>query len=524
MSEFTIISFIILPPLLIAIVVIPVASLFRMSKPERLGSLSFCASLISFVFSLVLLRAFPHTVSRFTFFGIQFSIDALSVYFIVLTNVVALFASFFTRFTVMQGGEIEESYDGGRASSPRFHLQFNLLYCSMLLLPMMDNLFVLCILIAFMTAVSAMLIGYRPDREAREAAWKYGMISLPAILIALLGTIFLITAFSENAAIALNWSSLTDALTKHHLVPGPQAQSIIKLAFLLILIGYGTMAGLFPMHTWLPDSLGEAPSPVSALISGVLLKSALYIILRFYVISNLALAGPGETMHDNFPSYALLIFGLLSLIMATLFILNIKKGSRFKRVLAFLNLEHMGMITFALGLSIPLAFFGSLFNMMNHALSMSLMFLTYGHIQSANPKVPIGGEIHGVLHNMPFAGSILGLGGLALVGAPPFSVSLSEFMILWAAFRKALGNPLGIVILCLFLISVTLTFAGIVAHLGRVLLGKSPVQPEKKFGYKKQYFVLGVMLLLLIWGGFNSFPFTALLGQNVRILCQGVCP
>lgn len=520
MSEFIIILCILLPPLLIATVVIPVGSILRKSKPERLGSLSFCASLISFVFSVVLLRTFPPTLSRFTFLGI-FSIDSLSVYFMTLTNFVALFASFFTRSTITQGSEIE---DGGNKSARRFYLQFNLLYFSMLLLPVVDNLFVVGILLAFMTAVSARLIGYRPDQKAQAAARKYGKISLFAILIALTGTLFLTVALPGNTGIALNWSTLTDALTMHRLTPEPQAQSIIKLAFLLILIGYGTIAALFPMHTWLPDSLEEAPSPVSALLSGALLKSALYIILRFYVITNLALAGPGGTRHDNFPSYVLLIFGLLSLVMSTLFILNIKKGSRFKRMLAFLNLEHMGMITFALGLGVPLAFFGSLFGMMNHALSISLVSLTYGHIQSAHPKVPVEGEPRGILRNMPFAGSILGLGGLALVGAPPFSVSLSEFMILWAAFRKAVGNPAGIVILCIFLISVTLTFAGMVAHLGRVLLGKSPVEPEILFRYKKHYLMLGVLLFMLLWGGFSSFPFTGVLGENVQLLCQGVCP
>ena len=403
-----------------------------------------------------------------------------------------------------------------------FHLEFNLFHLSMLLVPIFDNLVLLWVLITVTTVVSAPLIGYRHDQRAQEAAWKYIMISSSGIVFALLGTIFLVQGLSP---IDLNWSGLTQGLKLGHIVVSPHGQGIIELSFLLILLGYGTKAGLFPMHTWLPDGHGEAPSPVSALLSGVLLKSALYVILRFYVITNLALAKPGQP--NPFASNALLIFGLLSLFMATPFILNTKKENRFKRVLAYHSLEHMGIITFGFGLGIPLAFFGALFHALNHALAKALMFLSYGNVQTTYAQEHIPDEkIRGVFQTMPVTGLLLALGGLALVGSPPFNIFLSEFIILWAAIQKVAmsANPFWMILaLCLFLISVTLIFAGLVVHLGRIVLGKSPISLGQVREQWRELILLAGLLALLFYGGFTTFPLTTLLQQSVNILCQGVC-
>jgi hydrogenase-4 component F len=509
---------VVLPPFLAA-----VASLFGKRRSLQQGILTFIASVLSFCFSVALVIYIlqqPLHIFQFTFLTFQFFIDALSTYFILLVNIVALFASYFTIFMMRQSAEVYARNDDEAISSGYFHLQFNLFHVSMLLVPIFDNLVLLWVLITVTTVVSAPLIDYRQDRRAQEAAWKYIMISSSGIVFALLGTIFLVQGLSP---IDLNWSGLTQGLKLGHIVVSPHGQGIIELSFLLILLGYGTKAGLFPMHTWLPDGHGEAPSPVSALLSGVLLKSALYVILRFYVITNLALAKPGQT--DPFASNVLLIFGLLSLIMATPFILNTKKENRFKRVLAYHSLEHMGIITFGIGLGSALGFFGALFHALNHALNKALMFLTYGKIQATYAQEDFPDEeIRGVFQLMPVTGSLLALGGLALVGMPFFSIFLSEFIILWAAFQKAIISPYMIPAICLFLISVTLIFAGLVAHLGRILLGKSPIQRGKVREPRVQLIVLCVLLLLLIIGGFTTFPLTALLQQSSNILCQGVCP
>ena len=153
------------------------------------------------------------------------------------------------------------------------------------------------------------------------------------------------------------------------------------------------------------------------------------------------------------------------------------------------------------------------------------MFLSYGKVQAAYAQEQIPDEeIRGVFQLIPETGMLLALGGLALVGMPLFSIFFSEFIILWAAFQKATISPIMIPAICLFLISVTLIFAGLVAHLGRILLGKSPIQRGKVREHRQQLFVLGVLLLLLIIGGFTTFPLTELLQQSTNILCQGVCP
>src|SRR6266567_5723901 len=503
---------IVLPPFIIA-----VASLFGKSQSKRLGILTFIASVFSFCFSVALvfyILSQPLHGFQFSFLIFQFSIDALSAYFILLVNVVALFASYYTIFITMPSDEAFAG-DSKESTSRYFHFQFNLFHFSMLLVPMVDNLVILWVLITFTTVVSAPLIGYRRDQRAQEAAWKYIMISSSGIVFALLGTIFLVIAFQVKgfpigSHIDINWSGLTQGLKTGQVMVSQNRQGILKLSFLLVLLGYGTKAGLFPMHTWLPDGHGEAPSPVSALLSGVLLKSALYVILRFYVITNLALAKPGQP--NPFASNALLIFGLLSLFMATPFILNTKKENRFKRVLAYHSLEHMGIITFGFGLGIPLAFFGALFHALNHALNKALLFLSYGNVQTTYAKEQIPDEkIRGVFQTMPVTGLLLALGGLALVGSPPFNIFLSEFIILWAAIQKAAmsANPFWMILaICLFLISVTLIFAGLVVHLGRIVLGKSPIALGKVREQWRELILLAGLLALLFYGGFTTFPLT----------------
>ncbi len=513
---------IILPPFLAAIL-----SFLSKRHLQRLGYWTFIASIISFSFSVFLLFKLrqPSIPLQFSYFSFQIYIDALSTYFILLVNVVALFASYSTIHLPAKERDENETDNLSRRSTQNFHIQFNLFHCSMLLVPMVDNLVLLWVLIVSTTVVSAPLIGYRQDRRAQEGAWKYIMISSSGIVFALLGTIFLVSAFP--IAIDTNWSYIVQLLnaTTSHI---PINHGTIKLSFLLVLLGYGTKAGYFPMHTWLPDGHGEAPSPVSALLSGVLLKSALYVILRFYVITNLALARPGQRTTDPFASNTLLIFGLLSLLMATPFILNTKKENRFKRVLAYHSLEHMGIITFGFGLGIPLAFFGALLHALNHALAKALMFLTYGNIQTAYDKEHILDEdIGGVFKTMPVTGFLLAIGGLALVGSPPFNIFLSEFIILWAALQKVAldlsANPFLIFAICLFLASVTLIFAGLVVHLARIVLGSSPITRGKIQEHRLQLISLVILMLLLFYGGFTSFPLTSLLQQSVNILCQGVC-
>ncbi|MBK8050518.1 MAG: hypothetical protein IPK16_27485 [Anaerolineales bacterium] len=201
---------------------------------------------------------------------------------------------------------------------------------------------------------------------------------------------------------------------------------LVELSFLFVLVGYGTKAGFAPCTPGCPMGMGEAPAPISALLSGVLLKSALYAILRFSTLTNAALGS------SQFTSSLLLGTGLVSLLLATPFILN--ERNRFKRVLAYHSLEHMGIIAFGLGIGGPIALFGALLHTLNHALTKALMFLSFGTV-AGRFTGPTSNQrtLSNVLMLMPALGLILAIGGLALVGMPPFNIFLSELIILWGS-------------------------------------------------------------------------------------------
>ena len=395
---------------------------------KMLGYMTWGASLVSLVLSVLLTAqslVTPGSQTTVSFLGVDWLIDDLSVYFVLLVNIIAFFASW-SSIRYLEGYRPISLWQ----SPILFHTLINLFHFTMLIVPLANNLIVLWIAIEATTLVSAMLVGFQNKKESWEAAWKYLIITSTGIIFALLGTMFLANAAKSlvgspevlsNPNSVMNWTFLLA-----HAPELASSSDFVKLSFLFILVGYGTKAGLAPMHTWLPDGHGEAPAPISALLSGVLLKSALYAILRFYTITNAVL--PDAT----FTSTTLLGSGLLSLIIATPFIL--KEKNRFKRVLAYHSLEHMGIITFGIGIGGPIALFGALLHVLNHAITKTLMFLSFGNVMRQYEKVGIEqADITGVLRSMPVTGAIMTLGGLALVGTPPFNIFMSEFIILWGA-------------------------------------------------------------------------------------------
>jgi hydrogenase-4 component F len=459
--------------------------------------------------------------------------DALSIYFILLVNLVAFVASWYTGtyldFDVRHNPHHDALF---------FHVLFNLFHFTMLAVPMLDNLILLWIAVELTTVVSALLVRYPRSRLALEASWKFIMITTTGIIFALLGTLFLAAAIPSNSLKQIQPSELqVDPMRWSVLAHQPVAeglnQNLVILSFVFVLIGYGTKAGLAPMHTWLPDGHGEAPSPVSALLSGVMLKSALYAILRFYTITNL-----NKSANASLTNGILLGAGLLSLALATPFIV---KGNRFKRVLAYHSLEHMGIITFGIGIGSSLALFGALLHALNHALTKALMFLVFGYIQSAyqdrgqapgyNLQNKDQDAIQGVLKSMPISGSILAFGGLALVGSPPFNIFMSEFIILWAAIEKAKEESnwvIGVAVI-IFLITVTIIFGGLVRHISRLLLGKPPFPPFESGGRSvvRLSAFLFLMFLIVLFGIYVPVvpvDLPGLLEQSVHILESGVDP
>lgn len=466
-------------------------------QAERLvGWITVTSSLFLLVVSVFMMFSRERAAS-FAFIGIDFRLDALSVFLVILINIVAFAASWNSiGYLAFIPSEARRPWwRQGRW----FHVLINLFHFTMLLVPLADNLIVVWIAIELTTVGSAFLIVYEGKKSSWEATWKYLIITSTGIVLALLGTIFLANSLPEDlikkeqSYRLLDWSYLL-ALSQTNTHVNKQ---FIWFAFLFALVGYGTKAGLAPMHTWLPDGHGEAPSPVSALLSGVLLKASFYAVLRFYTLANAFLGD----VHSNWTAYAILIAGMFSLVMATPFIL---KDNLFKRVLAYHSLEHMGIIAFGLGMGGIVAVSGAILHMLNHAITKALMFLAYGNLLKHHERESVTEtEIKGALRSMPWSGALLTLGGLALVGTPPFNIFMSELIILWGSVSRFVNGkgptypryslPVVIVCVALFVISTTLIFYGLMNHLKKMILGKPKGEiPRENFAWT----TIGPLVLL----------------------------
>jgi hydrogenase-4 component F len=438
-------------------------------------------------------------------------VDALSLLFILIINIVALFASVFTlpRPNVAYA-MVKPLY--GDYNSNLFHPLFNFFHFTMLFVPMQNNLIALWIGIELTTVASTFLVRHRADREASEAAWKFLIISSTGVIFALLGTILLSVAVqsSANSDVDLSWSNLLELAKNGN--SNSDTKKLLLAAFFLILIGYGTKAGLAPMHTWIPDGHGEAPPPISALLSGVMLKTAFYAILRISILVRVELQDIGVTLVNN----SFLIAGLISLLVATPLI--VKRNRKFKRILGYHSVHHMGIIAFGIGLGQPLAVFGALLHCLNHAVTKALLFLAYGEaqttiwLQDRKKETDFAEGFRGLWHRNRFIGTVLLLGGLALVGTPFTNIFLTEFLILWGGIERATTNLdlLTILGLVIYLATLVVIFGGLVSHLTRLLLAdNSPaqslekVEPDEKLNSlgRLQNYSLGFMIILIILFG-----------------------
>ena len=376
-------------------------------------------------------------------------IDFLSAFFIFVISIVAFAAALYSV------GYIRKDIERGVISEKKagvYYLLFNLFCFSMFMVPAVNNLGMLWVAIEMTTLISAFLVGFYNSKESVEAAWKYIIICSVGIIFALLGTILFSYAFSiSGLSKSLNWS---DILPVAHILD----KDILKVAFIFILVGYGTKAGLAPMHTWLPDAHSQAVAPISALLSGVLLKTAVYAILRFGMIII-------KSMGFAYFAHLMILFGVISLVISAGLILVQKD---LKRLLAYSSIEHIGIISIGFGLGAPLAIAGALLHVFNHAVTKSLMFFGAGNIVSVYKKHNMH-AIRGVLKVMPFTGVMVLLGMFALTGFPPFSMFISEMMILIAAFTNG-----SYVIAALLLLFLSVIFGAFVYHFGRMLFGNLP--------------------------------------------------
>ena len=439
------------------------------SNRKILGAISIVGSVTIVLTALLLARQVFAGSS--VVWGQFIFIDALSALILSLVAIIGFMVALYSL------GYLAHDVREGGVSESRLKWYYFWLYIfvfTMFLVLVSANLGIMWVAVEGTTLATALLVGFYNKQNSLEAAWKYIIICTVGIIFALFGTILLhyaaVSVTGENGS--LDWQTLRRVAEQ--LDP-----KLLKLAFIFALIGYGTKVGLAPMHTWLPDAHSQAPSPISAMLSGVLLNCAFYSIIRFHLVVS-------ESLGPQFSSNLILIFGVLSIAVALPFILV---QHDIKRLLAYSSIEHMGIIAAAVGLGSKLALYGAFLHMINHALTKSSLFFIVGNVcQHYRTKRII--RIKGLFKTMPITGPALIIGGLAIAGAPPFSIFMSEFIILSSGFAQG-----RYVVSSLILILITLIFTGVIYAISKMALGTPP--SRVKVGEQGK-FAIALLLISLV--------------------------
>lgn len=426
-------------------------------------------------------------------------IDSLSAIFVFIIAVIGTICSIYSVGYLKKdvaSGELEEYRLG------KFYALLHLFIATMYLTVIAENLGVMWVAIEATTIVSALLVGFSGRKDALEAAWKYIIICTIGIAFAMLGiilTYYATQGIAGEEQLTLNWHSL------YPMAAGLNP-SLMKLAFIFILVGYGTKAGIFPLHTWLPDAHSQAPSPVSALLSGVLLNCAIYSIIRFHQLTALA-------TNSNFSSMLLIIFGLLSMVGAFPFILVQKD---IKRLLAYSSVEHVGIIILGIGLGGTLGYTGALLHLINHAMGKATLFLCAGTIvQRYNTKLI--SKMQGIGQLLPVTATVFFASLLAVGGAPPFGLFFSEMSVASQGFQTY-GFGLGFI----FLMSVAIVFTGLIYYGGKMYFSDLPSRYKQREPFSPNHILLLVpVCLLIILGSYIPVPIQEIFAKVVDSIMIG---
>ncbi|MGO9674331.1 MAG: hydrogenase 4 subunit F [Methylocella sp.] len=384
-------------------------------------------------------------------------VDDLNIVFIVLNTFVGFTTSVFSASYI--GHELET----GRLSAHHmrfYHAMYQALLFSMNLALVTNNIGVMWVAIEMATLTTVLMVGIYRTSEAIEAAWKYFILGSVGIALALFGTILVYMAARPAVGEGLDGMVWTVLIAR---VPAFDP-ALLNVAFIFLMLGYGTKVGLVPLHAWLPDAHAEGPTPISAVLSGLLLNVALYAVLRFKL---LLAANPGAIA----PGPLMATLGLVSLAFAG-FMLYRRRDV--KRMFAYSSIEHMGIIVFAFGMGGPLANFAGLLHMTMHSLTKSAIFFAVGHIAQVTGTQRIA-EIRGLTTSHPQLGWSLVIGVVAIAGMPPFGVFMSEFLLVTSTFAR---QPL----LAIALVGgLLVAFGALFLHLQRLAFGEpaGPGVPEQ---------------------------------------------
>jgi hydrogenase-4 component F len=389
----------------------------------------------------------PLTALRELFF-----VDAFNVFLVALTAFVGFTTAVFSRVYM----RVEQ--DRGKLSATRlrlYHSMYQMFMFTMLAALLSNNIGILWVAMEGATLATVLLVSLYRTPAGVEAAWKYFILCGVGIALALFGTILLYLAAERvlgAGGTALLWTHLNRV--KESLEP-----AVLSIAFVFLLVGYGTKVGLVPLHNWLPDAHAEGPTPISAVLSGLLLNVALYAVVRNKVLVDGAL---GTHIAGNL----MMGFGLLSVAVAAFFL---SRQKDVKRLFAYSSIEHMGIITFAFGVGGQVASFAGLLHMTAHSLTKSAIFFAVGHaVQKSGTQVI--DDIRGLIHVSPAVGWGLMLGGIAILGIPPFGVFASEFLILTTAMRE---HPWATPIL---LAALGVAFASVFSKVQAMVFGETTAQ------------------------------------------------
>jgi hydrogenase-4 component F len=421
-------------------------------------------------------------------------VDSLAAVFLGIVSVVGFLVGLYSIGYIrndLKTGELNENQVG------LYYGLFNLFLFTMLLAVTSNNIIMMWVAVEATTLGSAFLVGIYGHRSSLEAAWKYVIICTVGVAFGLYGTILVYSDavnFLQEPGAAVLWTQIVQ--NAKALDP-----TLLKLAFVFVLIGFGTKAGIFPMHAWLPDAHSEAPSPVSAMLSAVLLNCALLVVIRFSIILNQGI-GP------QFTQTIFLIFGGLSVAASALF-MYVQRD--IKRLLAYSSVENIGLIVLGFGIGSPLGILAALLQAINHSLVKSLMFCTSGNILMKYHTRDLG-KVKGMLQAAPFTSLLLMVGALALVGSPPFNIFISKFTIISSGLAS---GWIWLMIACVIFLAIV--FAAFLRAISSSVFGEMPdtvTKGEIKVTILAPVAVL--MILVLMFGLYMPPQVSSLLVQATQ--------
>jgi hydrogenase-4 component F len=473
---------------ILAILALPLATgLVCLRLPARAaGGVTVASGIACFGLVLALIPAVAHrTLSYLSYLRV----DAVSGIFLLATGFL------YAAVAIYAVGYLKSHHDPRYAR--RFYLGFNVFAWAMLAAPLMGSLALLWIAIEVTTVVSALLVAIEGTDGAAEASWKYVLIASAGLGLGLLATIFAYYAGAQVLGAHSN-VAIGPLLQAGARLPATP----VRLAFLLAVLGYGTKVGLFPVHTWLPDAHSEAPTPVSALLSGSLLATSFYAILRFYQVASAALG-------SAFPRDTLLAFGVASLLLASLYVF----GQRdLKRFLAYSSVEHMGILAIGMSFGAPVALAGVMLHVMAHAAAKGNVFMGAGVFTIKYGTKQIS-AMRGGLAVLPWSAPLFLLAILALSAFPPFGIFRSEFQIVDGGLASGSYAAAAVLI-----VLVTVAFFGLVTSATSMLLTPARVLPRGEPSGWMVVPVLAGIAVLLVLGLHPPGELTSLIHQAVTQL------